>query len=122
MFGSDAMFVEYVIVKSLLIRRAAVRRAVGAEPAPATTGLISNRLNPKSLFVAREIGALIKASVNTLAAVPRPDCARTDPLLSVEVRVPGKSRDTTSASGSPGFELTLVCGCESGPSIEVVTR
>ena len=122
MFGSDAMFVEYVIVKSLLIRRAAVRRAVGAEPAPATTGLISNRFNPKSLFVAREIGALIKASVNTLAAVPRPDCAKTDVLVSVEVKVPVKIRDTTSACGSAGSELTLVCGCESGPSIDVVTR
>src|SRR5712691_10608675 len=122
MFGSDAMFVEYVIVKSLLIRRAAVRRAVGAEPAPATTGLISNRFNPKSLFVAREIGALIKASVNKLAAVPSPDCARTDVLVSVDDSVPVRINETTSACGSDGSEPTVVVGCDSGPSIIAVTR
>ena len=122
MFGSEAMFVEYVIVKSLLILRAAVRRAVGVEPAPAITGLISRRLRPNSLFVARETGALINASVSKLAAVPNPDCAKTDVLVSVEVKVPVKIKDTTSACGSAGSELTLVCGCESGPSIDVVTR
>src|SRR5207237_8665798 len=99
MFGSDAMFVEYVIVKSLVIRRAAVRRAVGAEPAPATIGLISNRLNPKSLSVAREIVALIRASVNKLSAVPNPDCAKTDVLVSVEVKLHVKIKDPTSSCG-----------------------
>ena len=40
---------------------------------PAITGLISSRLKPKSLLVARDTGALISVSVNKLAAVPKPD-------------------------------------------------
>ena len=60
---------------SLVTRRAAVNRAVGAEFVLDITGLISSRLNPKSLLVALVIGALIKASVKRLAAVPKPDWA-----------------------------------------------
>ena len=55
------------------MRCAAVRRAVGVEPVPAITGLISKRLRPNSLFEALEIGAVINASVSKLAAVPNPD-------------------------------------------------
>ena len=104
-----------------MICRFPVRRAVGVELFGVITGLIA-RLRPNSLFVARETGALIRASVNKLAAVPNPDCAKTDVLVSVEVKVPVKIKDTTSACGSAGSELTLVCGCDSGPSIDVVTR
>src|SRR5215831_13028145 len=107
---------------SFVIRRAAVKRAVGAEPVPVTTGLISNLLKPNSLLVAREIGALIRASVNKLAAVPKPDCARTDALWSVEVSVPVRINDTTSACGRDGSDPTLVVGCDNGPSIRAVTR
>src|SRR5215831_18799894 len=107
---------------SLVICRAAVKRAVGAEFVPPTTGLISRRLRPNSLFVAREIGALIRASVNRLAAVPNPDCASTDVPESDEVSVPVKIRDTTSACGKEGSEPTLVVGWDKGPSILAVTR
>jgi hypothetical protein len=67
---------------SLDKRRAAVSRAVGVDPVPLMTGLIS-AAQPNNLFEAREIGALINASVNKLAAVPSPDCASTDVLVSV---------------------------------------
>src|SRR5689334_13982620 len=107
---------------SFVIRRAAVNRAVGAELVLEITGLISSRLNPKSLLVALEIGALIKASVRRLAAVPRPDCASTEVLLSVEVSVPVKISDTTSACGNDGSAATVVVGCVKGPSIIAVTR
>ena len=93
-----------------MIRRAAVSRAVGVELVPEITGVISRRLNPNSLFVAREIGALIKASVNKLAAVPSPDCARTEVLVSVDDSVPVRINETTSACGSDGSEPTLVVG------------
>src|ERR1700704_3447988 len=116
------MLVEYVTVRSLLSRRAAVRRAVGVEPVPPMTGVISRRLRPNSLFVAFEIGALINASVRRLAAVPSPDCASTDVLVSVDDKVPVRINDTTSACGNAGSELTLVVGCESGPSSKAVTR
>ena len=73
------MFVEYVTVRSFVICRFPVRRAVGAELFEVITGLIA-RLSPNSLLVARDTGALISASVNKLAAVPNPDCAKTDVL------------------------------------------
>src|SRR3981081_1762476 len=107
---------------SLLSRWAAVRRAVGDEPVPPMTGLISSRLRPNSLFVAFEIGALINASVSKLAAVPNPDCARTEVLVSVDDKVPVRINDTTSACGNAGSELTLVVGCESGASRGAVAR
>ena len=100
----------------LLMRRATVRRAVGVELFPAITGLISRRLSPNSLFVARDTGALISASVSKLAAVPKPDWASTDVLVSLEESVPFSTSDTTSPWGSEGSELTFVVGCESGPS------
>src|SRR5581483_1783920 len=104
------------------MRRAAVKRAVGVELVPEITGLISNRLNPKSLFVAREIGALMSASVNKLAAVPNPDWANTEVLVSVADNVPVRINDTTSACGSAGSDPTFVVGCDKGPSIMAVTR
>ena len=107
---------------SFVMRREAVNRAVGVELVPETTGLISKRLRPNSLLVAREIGALISASVNRLAAVPNPDCASTDVPDSVDVSVPVRIRETTSACGKEGSELTLVVGCDNGPSILAVTR
>ena len=116
------MFVEYVTVRSFVMRRAAVSRAVGVELVPVITGLISSRLSPNSLFVAREIGALIRASVNRLAAVPKPDCASTEVPVSVDESVPVKINDTTSACGNDGSDPTLVVGCDSGPSIIAVTR
>ena len=81
-----------------------------------------SKLSPNSLFVAREIGALINASVSKLAAVPRPDWARTEVLVSVDESVPVKINDTTSACGKDGSAPTLVVGCDSGPSIVAVTR
>src|SRR5256885_5423667 len=105
---------------SLLIRRATVSLAVGAVPAPPITGLISKRLRPKSLLLARDTGVLISASVNKLAAVPNPDCARTDVLWSVEDKVPVKIKDTTSACGNAGSEVTVVSGCDKGPVIVAV--
>src|SRR6185369_12636999 len=107
---------------SLLTRRAAVKRAVGAEFVLEITGFISRRLSPKSLLVAREIGALIKASVKRLAAVPTPDCANTEVPVSFDVRVPFKINETTSDCGNDGSALTLVVGCVKGPSIMAVTR
>src|SRR5438309_4119563 len=115
------MFVEYVTVRSLVICRFPVRRAVGVELFGVITGLIS-KLSPNSLFVAREIGALINASVSKLAAVPRPDWARTEVLVSVDERVPVRIKDRTSACGKDGSAPTLVVGCDSGPSINAVTR
>src|ERR1051325_10584646 len=97
------------------MRRATVSRAVGVEPLPAITGLISRRLNPKILLLARETGALISASVSRLAAVPNPDCAKTDVLWSVVESEPVRINETTSACGSADSELTIVYGCESGP-------
>src|SRR5947207_12319939 len=107
---------------SLVTRRAAVNRAVGAAFVLVITGLISNRLNPKSLLVARLIGALIKASVKRLAAVPKPDWASTEVLVSVDVSVPVKISETTSACGNDGSAATLVVGCVKGPSIIAETR
>ena len=69
---------------SLLSRRATVSRAVGVEFVPVVTGLISKRLRPNSLFVARDTGVLITASVSRLAAVPTPDCASTEVLESFD--------------------------------------
>src|ERR1041384_6258591 len=107
---------------SFEMRRAAVRRAVGAELVLVITGFISKRLRPKSLLVAREIGALISASVRRLAAVPKPDCASTDVFCSEEVSVPVKIKETTSACGNDGSAPTLVVGWDKGPSIIAVTR
>ncbi len=107
---------------SLLMRRATVKRAVGVELFPAITGLISTRLRPNSLFVARDTGAFTKASVSKLAAVPKPDWASTDVLVSLDDSVPLSTSDTTSPWGSEGSELTFVVGCESGPSSNAVTR
>ena len=53
-----------------------------AEPLPPMTGLISKRLRPNSLLVARCAGALIRASVSKLVAVPRLDCDSTEALVS----------------------------------------
>ena len=86
----------------MVICRFPVRRAVGVELFGVITGLIS-KLSPNSLFVAREIGALINASVNKLAAVPKPDWASTDVLVSVDESVPVKINDTTSAIWLPLF-------------------
>src|SRR5215475_186194 len=116
------MFVEYVIVQSFASWRAAVNRAVGAEVLVPRTGLISRRLSPNNLLLAREIGALISASVSKLAAVPRPDCAKTDAFVSVDASVPVRINDTTSACGNAGSAATLVVGCDNGPSIIAVTR
>src|SRR6185295_20367310 len=107
---------------SLVTRRAAVRRAVGAELVLEITGFISKRLRPKSLLVAREIGALISASVSRLAAVPKPDWASTEVFCSEEVSVPVRISETTSACGRDGSAPTLVVGCDKGPSIIAVTR
>src|ERR1043165_9244809 len=107
---------------SLVTRRAAVSLAVGAAFVLEITGFISKRLRPKSLLVAREIGALISASVKRLAAVPTPDWARTEVPVSVEVKVPFRINETTSAWGNDGSAPTLVVGCDSGPSIMAVTR
>src|SRR5207253_78196 len=85
-------------------------------------GVISSRLRPNSLFVAFEIGALINASVSKLAAVPNPDCARTDVPVSVALKVPVRISDTTSACGKAGSELTFDDGWESGPFSRAVTR
>src|SRR2546423_7054880 len=100
------------------MRRAAVNRAVGVELVPVITGLISSRLSPNSLFVARETGALISASVNRLAAVPQPDWARTEVLVAGDDRVPFRINETTSPWGSAGSDPTVVSGCVSGPRIE----
>ncbi len=75
--GSEVTLVEYVTDKSLLIRLPTVSRAPGVEPVrPPITGLISKRLSPKSLLVARWAGAFMRASVSKLVAVPSPDCDR----------------------------------------------
>src|SRR5215831_13669393 len=110
------------MVMSLVTRRAAVRRAVGAEFVVEITGLISSRLKPNSLLLARVIGALINASVRRLAAVPTPDWARTEVPLSVELSVPFKIRETTSPCGNDGSDPTVVFGCDKGPSSKAVTR
>src|SRR6185503_20001537 len=110
------------MVMSLVMRRAAVSRAVGAALVLEITGLISRRLRPNSLLVAFEIGALINASVKRLAAVPNPDCANTEVLVSLEVSVPVRINDTTSACGKDGSAPTLVVGCDKRPSIIAVTR
>ena len=53
---------------------AAPPRQPGVEPAvEPITGLISKRVRPKSLLVARCAGALIRASVNKLVAAPTSD-------------------------------------------------
>src|SRR3954454_2007063 len=104
------------------MRRAAVSRAVGAELVLEMTGLISRRLRANSLFVAREIGALISASVKRLAAVPTPDCASTEVFVSFEVSVPFRINETTSPCGNDGSAATLVVGWVKGPSIIAVTR
>src|ERR1041384_4045721 len=78
-FGSEVTLVEYVTVSSLLMRRPNVSRADGVEPAvPPITGLISKRVRPKSLLVARCAGALMSASVNKLVAAPTSDCDRVE--------------------------------------------
>ena len=78
-----------------------VSRAVGVVPAPLITGLISSRLKPNNLFVARDIGVLIIASVNKLAAVPKPDWASTEVFCSLEDNEPVRISETTSACGKP---------------------
>src|SRR5258706_12926937 len=110
------------MARFIRIRTGGVGREVGEETVPTITGVISKRLRPNSLFEDFEIGALINASVSKLAAVPNPDCARTDVLVSVDDNVPVRIKDTTSACGSEGSELTLVVGCVSGPSKSAVTR
>src|SRR5688500_16532776 len=81
--GSEATLVEYVIERFLLMRLPTVSRAPGVDPLrPPITGLISKRLRPKSLLVALCAGALMRASVSRLVAVPIPDCESTDALVS----------------------------------------
>jgi hypothetical protein len=122
-FGSEATLVEYVTDKFLLIRLPTVNRAAGVDPVrPPITGLISKRLRPNSLLVARCAGALIKASVSRLVAVPRPDCESTEALASPVESWPVVINETTSACGNAGSELTVACGSESGPVRFTVTR
>src|SRR5574338_123539 len=115
-FGSEVTLVEYVTVTSLLIRRPRVRRAAGVEPVvPPITGLISKRVRPNNLLVARCAGALIRASVNKLVAAPTSDCPRIDELVSPAESCPVVMSETTSACGNAGSERTDACGCERGP-------
>src|SRR5215510_2394863 len=122
-FGSEVTLVEYVTVTSLLMRLPSVSRAAGVEPAvPPITGLISKRVSPKSLLVARCAGALISASVSKLVAAPTSDCPRTEALVSPEESCPVVINETTSACGNAGSERTDACGCESGPVSDTITR
>src|SRR5215213_7629627 len=122
-FGSEVTLVEYVSVTSLLIRRPNVSRAAGVEPAvPPITGLISKRVRPNSLLVARCAGALISASVNKLVAAPTSDCARIDELVSPEESCPVVISETTSACGNAGSDRTDACGCDIGPVSPTITR
>src|ERR1043166_7785980 len=122
-FGSEVTLVEYVTVTSLLMRRPRVNRADGVEPlVPPITGLISKRVRPKRLLVARCAGALISASVNKLVAAPTSDCERIDELVSPEESCPVVISDHTSACGNAGSERTEACGCESGPVRLTITR
>src|SRR5215207_7058280 len=122
-FGSEVTLVEYVTVTSLLIRRPSVRRAAGVEPAvPPITGLISKRVKPNSLLVARCAGALMSASVSRLVAAPTCDCASTDELVSPEESCPVVISETTSACGNAGSDRTAACGCDSGPVRLTITR
>src|SRR5829696_10222696 len=122
-FGSEVTFVEYVTVTSLLIRRPKVKRAPGVEPVvPPITGLISKRVKPNSLLVARCAGALISASVRRLVAAPTSDCPRMEELVSPAESCPVVISATTSACGNAGSERTIACGCESGPVKPTITR
>src|SRR5215467_10887587 len=122
-FGSEVTLVEYVTVTSLLMRRPKVSRADGVEPVvPPMTGLISKRVRPNSLLVARCAGALISASVSKLVAAPTSDCDRIDELVSPDESCPVVINETTSACGNAGSERTVACGCESGPVRPTMTR
>jgi len=72
------------------------------------------------LFVAREIGALIRASVNKLPLCPNL-IGQDRMLVSVCDSVPVKINDTTSACGNDGSAPTLVSDAQR-PSIIAVTR
>src|SRR5262245_57743311 len=108
---------------SLLILRPKVSLAAGAEPVrPPITGLISKRVKPNNLLVARWAGALINASVNRLVAVPKPDSERIEVLVSEDASCPVVINETTSAWGNAGSDRTTAEGCDSRPVRLTMTR
>src|ERR1043165_865377 len=108
---------------SLLMRRPSVKRADGVDPVvPPITGLISKRVKPNNLLVARCAGALIRASVNKLVAAPTSDCDKTDVLVSLDESCPVVISETTAACGNAGSERTAACGCDKGPVRLTITR
>jgi len=105
------------------MRRPNVKRADGVEPVvPPITGLISKRVKPNNLLVARCAGALINASVNKLVAAPTSDCDRIDALVSPDESCPVVINETTSACGNAGSERTAACGCDNRPVKLTITR